>query len=182
VIYKIAFLDRDGTINVEKDYLYKIEDFEFLPGVIEGLKILQEHGYLLVIATNQSGIARGFYTVDDMKKLHTWMLNELKKFGIEISGIYFCPHLPDAPIAKYRINCNCRKPKTGMFKKAICDLSKKYQLDLKNSVAIGDKMRDLTIANEIGARAILIGDECMDPNVIVTKNFFQAVEILTTLQ
>lgn len=154
IMNKAVFLDRDGTINVEKHYLYKIEDFEFLPGVIEGLKMLQDAGYILVIITNQSGIARGYYTEDDFYKLNDWMLNELEKEGIEISGVYYCPHLPDARIERYRKTCDCRKPALGMFKKAKDELN----IDIDSSFAIGDKIRDLSICETTGCKGILINN------------------------
>ena len=89
--YKIAFLDRDGTINKDKNYIYKIDDFEFLPGVISGLKKLQQNGFLLVIVTNQSGVARGYYKEEDIEVLHKWMFQELEKSGVSIAKVYYCP-------------------------------------------------------------------------------------------
>ena len=118
---KAVFLDRDGTINVEKNYLHKIEDFEFLPGVIEGLSLLNNAGYKLIIVTNQSGIGRGYYTENDFITLNNWMLDVLKSNGIIISKVYYCPHLPDAKVEKYRMDCECRKPKLGMYNQAIRD-------------------------------------------------------------
>ena len=138
---KAIFLDRDGTINVEKDYLYRIEDFEFLPRVIDALKLLQSAGYLLIIITNQSGIARGYYKESDYEKLNAWMLKELKQKGINISAVYHCPHHPNAKIDKYRVNCSCRKPNKGLFEKAIND----FNIDLSLSYSIGDKIRDCAI-------------------------------------
>jgi D-glycero-D-manno-heptose 1,7-bisphosphate phosphatase len=150
---KAVFLDRDGTINVEKNYLYKIEDFEFLPGVIEGLKLLQDAGYLLIIITNQSGIARGYYTEEDFNRLNNWMLNQLKENGVNISKVYYCPHLPDSPVEKYRKDCDCRKPKLGMFLQAVVD----YNIDLCKSFAIGDKIRDCGICDK-ECHGYLIGE------------------------
>ncbi len=138
---KAVFLDRDGTINVEKNYLYRIEDFEFLPGVLEGLRRFKEAGYLLIIVTNQSGIGRGYYTEKQYKELETWMCDQLEKYGAAIDGIYYCPHLPDAKVEQYRKECNCRKPQKGMFETAI----KEYDIDVSKSIAIGDKLRDLTL-------------------------------------
>lgn len=173
---KIAFLDRDGTINIDKEYLYKIEDFEFIPGVIEGLKTLQDNDYLLVIITNQSGIARGYYSEDDLNVLHNWMLSVMKKEGINIDGIYYCPHLPTGKIESYSISCQCRKPNTKLFRDAITNLGKQYELDLRNSVAIGDKERDLSICIEIGARGILIGDKSEKEWIYSFENFKQATD------
>ena len=136
-----VFLDRDGTINVEKNYLYKIDDFEYLDGVKEGLRILQNAGFKLIIVTNQSGIARGYYGEEDYKKLEKWMLDDLEKSGIHITASYYCPHHPDAKVDNYRIDCACRKPKLGMYEKAIME----HNIELDGSVAIGDKLRDLAI-------------------------------------
>jgi len=149
---KAIFLDRDGTINVEKDYLFKISDFEFLPGVIEALRSLQAAGFLLIIITNQSGIARGYYSLADYEMLNHWMLNELIKNGVRIERVYFCPHHPNATVSKYKVNCDCRKPKLGMFKRAIVD----YNIDLSHSFAIGDKIRDCSICSSTVCRGFLI--------------------------
>lgn len=150
---KAIFLDRDGTINVEKNYLYKIEDFEFLPGVIQGLKLLQDAGFLLIVITNQSGIARGLYREEDFNKLNTWMLETLKNKGINITHVYYCPHHPDAVIDLYKLDCECRKPKIGMFRQAICD----YNIDLNQSYSIGDKLRDTTIRDYSINKCYLVG-------------------------
>lgn len=151
---KAIFLDRDGTINVEKHYLHRIGDFEFLPGVIEGLKILQDEGFLLIIITNQSGIGRGYYTEEDFLTLNTWMINELKCQGVNIEKTYYCPHLPDAKIEKYRQLCTCRKPALGMYEQAV----KEFDIDLSQSFSIGDKIRDCAICEVTDCRAFLIGN------------------------
>ena len=158
---KAIFLDRDGTINVEKHYLYKIEDFEFLPGVVDALKILQKAGHLLIIITNQSGIGRGYYTETDFQKLNDWMVSTLKEQGVTIADVYYCPHLPDAQVVEYRKECKCRKPKLGMFEQAIID----YDIDLSRSYAIGDKIRDCAICESTPCKGFLIGDN-EEPEVI----------------
>lgn len=149
---KAVFLDRDGTINVDKDYLYRIEDFEYIDGAVEGMKALQDMGYLLVIVTNQSGIARGYYSEDDYLQLEHWLLADLKAKGVNISGAYYCPHHPKAKLKEYRRDCDCRKPKTGLFYRAVSDL----EIDLDDSIAIGDKPRDLAICKETKAMGILL--------------------------
>lgn len=151
---KAIFLDRDGTINVEKNYLYKIDDFEFLPGVTDSLRRLQDAGYLLIIITNQSGIARGYYSEKDFQKLNAWMINELRKQGVIITDVYYCPHLPDAQIEDYRKDCECRKPKLGMYEQAVCE----HDIDLSQSYAIGDKIRDCAICESTPCRGFLIGE------------------------
>ena len=158
---KAVFLDRDGTINREKNYLYKAEDFEFLPGVIEALKILQDAGFLLIIITNQSGIARGYYGEADFLSLNRWMLGQLKGLGIIISKVYYCPHIPDAKIGKYRKVCTCRKPQLGLYQQAI----EEFEIDLSKSYAVGDKIRDCSICEKTQCRGFLI-EESEKPEII----------------
>ncbi|ADG92600.1 D,D-heptose 1,7-bisphosphate phosphatase [Arcobacter nitrofigilis DSM 7299] len=138
---KAVFLDRDGVINVEKNYLYKAEDFEFIDGVFDTLKYLQDNDYKLFIITNQSGIGRGYYTQEDFNNLTSWMLNEFAKNGITISQVEFCPHAPMQ-------ECNCRKPKTGM----IDNILKNHRIDLENSWLIGDKESDILCAINAGIK------------------------------
>lgn len=179
---KAIFLDRDGTINVEKNYLYKIEDFEFMEGVLEALKKLSDAGYLLIIITNQSGIARGYYTEKDYEILNSWLLETLVKSGINITASYFCPHLPDASVERYRTICNCRKPNTGLFEQAVKD----FNIDLKKSFAIGDKIRDLAICEKSDCKGFLIGNNekpeiidkarnCEFQNIVWKKNMLDCV-------
>lgn len=151
---RAVFLDRDGTINVEKHYLYKIEEFEYLPGALAGLKLLQSLGYLLVIITNQSGIGRGYYKEEDFKVLNEWMLKDLENKRIHINKVYYCPHHPDAQIERYRISCTCRKPALGMYEKAIED----FNIDLSQSWAIGDSIRDCAICEKTKCKGFLIGN------------------------
>ena len=151
---KAIFLDRDGTINVEKHYLYRQEDFEFLPGAVNALKLLQDAGYLLIIITNQSGIARGYYSEEDFLQLNQWMIDTLKGQGVLITDVYYCPHLQNATIEKYRKNCDCRKPKLGLFEEAIYD----YDINLADSYAIGDKIRDCAICEETACHGFLTGN------------------------
>ena len=141
---KAIFLDRDGTINIDKGYVYKLDDFEFLPGAREALRIFQDLGFLLIIVTNQSGIARGYYTEEDYLKLDKAMREDLSLHGIEMTDSFFCPHLPDGEIKKYSLECDCRKPKLGMYERAI----RKYNIDLKNSICIGDKERDVALCKK----------------------------------
>lgn len=174
---KAVFLDRDGTINIEKHYLYKIEDFEFLPGVLQGLKKIQDLGYLLVIITNQSGIARGYYTEDDYNKLTKYMLSILESNGIHISKVYYCPHLKDAVIPKFRKDCDCRKPRLGLFYKAKQEL----KIDMSRSWAIGDNLRDCEICNYSDCKGILISNDNhieVDGTIHVVPDFFEAVELI----
>lgn len=151
---KAVFLDRDGTINIDREYLYRIEDFTFTDGAIEGMRLLREAGYLLVIITNQSGIARGYYTEQDYIRLNDWMCMELKKQGVEVAGSYYCPHHPQGLIGKYRKVCRCRKPKTGLYEQAIEELS----INVEKSFAIGDRLRDCAICEHTACKGFLIGN------------------------
>lgn len=132
---KAVFIDRDGVINVEKDYVYKIEDFGFIDGVFESCRYLQELGYKLIVITNQSGIGRGYYTQSDFEKLTSWMIEEFAKNGISITHVYHCPHAP-------KEECSCRKPKTGMIDMAV----KEFDIDVRKSYLIGDKVSDIECA------------------------------------
>jgi len=132
---KVIFLDRDGVINIEKNYLYKIEDFEFVEGIFNALGYLQNLGYKLVIITNQSGIGRGYYTQAQYDILTEWLKQEFLNNHIYISEIYCCPHAPDE-------SCSCRKPKIGMIEQA----SKILNIDYANSWLIGDKNSDIQTA------------------------------------
>lgn len=121
MLQKTVFLDRDGTINEEVSYLHKVEDFRFLPGVVEGMKRLYDSGFALVVLTNQAGIGRGYYTEKDAENVHRFMREALAKEGVTLSGIYYCPHHPEA-IPPYKVDCPCRKPKAGLFYQAEWDL------------------------------------------------------------
>ena len=163
---KVIFLDRDGTINKDYGYVYKKEDLVFLPGVVEGLKLLQDNGYMLIIITNQSGISRKYFSIDDYNIFNSYLINELKKYNIEIKDVYMCPHRDED-------NCECRKPKTKLFLDAI----KKYNIDLDNSYAIGDKERDLTICDETNIKGILLTDESNN-KYICKSNFYEAANYI----
>ena len=136
---KTVFLDRDGVINKEVGYLHNIQDFEFIDGVFEACLYFQSLNYQIIVVTNQSGIGRGYYDKDDFHIINNWMLGQFKNKGIEVLDVFFCPHGPES-------NCNCRKPKPGMFNQA----NDKYNIDMKNSWMIGDKEADITAANTAG--------------------------------
>ena len=137
---KAAFLDRDGTINSDSGYLYKNTDFIFLAGAREGLRLLQDMGYLLIIVTNQSGIARGYYSEEEYLMLDKWLKDTLLTEGIRICDSYYCPHHPEAEVLKYRQSCDCRKPGTGLFTRAAAE----HGIDMDLSVFIGDRERDVS--------------------------------------
>lgn len=156
---KAVFIDRDGTINVDGPYLSDPDKFEMYSGVGEGVKKLKENGFKIIVITNQSGIARGYFTENDLGDIHAKMEKEFKKFNVELDGIYYCPHHPDD-------NCNCRKPKTGLFEIAIRD----HDIDIKESYMLGDKMLDIEAGTKINTRTILI--PVTHSNIkILTKNY-----------
>lgn len=165
---KAVFLDRDGTINVDKNYLYKIEDWEFIDGVIEGLQILQRLGFKLIVITNQSGIARGYYTEQDAIKIFDYMTNELAKKGIKIEKVYYCPHIGN--------ECDCRKPKLGLFYQA----QKDFDINFLHSYAIGDKLRDLEICNKENVNGFLLDKDVQiqNENIQKCKNLLEAAKII----
>ena len=140
---KALFLDRDGVINKEKNYLYKIEDFEFIDGVFETCKYFQDNGYLIIVITNQAGIARGKYTEDDYQTLTNWMIKEFEKNNIKISKVYYCPHHPD-----FSGDCECRKPNPGMILQA----KKDFDIDLSQSILVGDKNSDIEAGINAGIK------------------------------
>lgn len=151
----VIFLDRDGTIHVDKGYLYKKEEVEYLDGVVQALSKLCTMGYLLIIVTNQSGIARGYYTEQDFLGLDTWMRRDLEKRGVIISRTYYCPHYPKGIVARYAKKCTCRKPGTGLFWQAQAE----FEIDMGRSYAVGDRMRDLMICRESGVKGILLASK-----------------------
>ena len=145
---KAIFLDRDGTINVDHSYVHKIDDFQFIEGVGKALKQLQDKGYLLVLVTNQSGIARGYFSEAQFHQLTEWMDWSLDEdYGVVLDGIYYCPHHPEGK-GEFKADCDCRKPKAGMFLEAIKDLN----IDPTQSYMVGDKLEDLLAAEAAGVK------------------------------
>lgn len=149
---KTVFLDRDGTINVEKNYLYRPEEFEFIPKVPEAIARLNNAGYQVIVVSNQAGVARGYYSEDDVIKLHQYVNEQLSKYKAHIDVFYYCPHHPDAGIGKYKMKCHCRKPETGLFEKACED----FDVDIEDSWMIGDNIGDIKAGNNFHLKTILV--------------------------
>ena len=153
---RAAFLDRDGVVNLDREYVHRIEDFEFLPGVFEAVRLLRGMGFLPIVTTNQSGIGRGLYDVRQFNVLTDWMKQRFLEEGAELGGVYFCPHHPTEAIAAYRRECSCRKPEPGMLLAAATDLD----IDLAASAMFGDRASDLEAARRAGVPArYLLGND-----------------------
>lgn len=144
---KAVFLDRDGVINKELNYLSDPNDFDFIEGSIEALRILKKKGYLLLIITNQSGIARGYFTEKILDKIHEKMIKLLKNEGVALDGIYYCPHHPD-----FTGSCDCRKPNAGLILKA----RNQFNIDLSNSFMVGDTMNDIKTGKNAKSKTVLV--------------------------
>lgn len=149
---RAVFLDRDGTLNEEVGYICDAAQFRLYQFAAEAVRLIKEAGWLAVIITNQAGIARGLFNEEFLARLHEQMKAELSFAGAEIDAIYYCPHYPTEGEAPYRQECDCRKPKPGMLNQAAKDL----HIDLSASVVIGDRFRDLAMAQAVGARSVLV--------------------------
>ncbi len=173
-MFRAVFLDRDGVINHDAGYVHTIEDFKFLAGTFEALKLLQDNGFKLIIITNQSGIGVGKYTEKDFMKVTDYMLAELAKYNICIDSVHFCPHAPDD-------NCACRKPGQGMINEVL----KKLLVDFRYSYFIGDKTSDIKLGNDIGCKTFLVqtgfagSDKVYDtPPTYKVKNLLEAARFI----
>ena len=148
---KAVFLDRDGVLNKELgDYVCRLEDFKILEYNFKPLKKLQDKGYLLLVATNQGGLAKGWYTEDELAKMHELLKNTYREHGVTITDIFYCPHHPD-----FTGECDCRKPKPGLLLQGI----EKYNIDASRSYFIGDRERDVEAGTAAGLTGILINSD-----------------------
>lgn len=157
------FFDRDGVLNAEVGYLWQIEKFAWIDGACDAIKFCNERGLLVVVVTNQSGIARGMYTAADVAKLHDFMQKSLSEVGAHIDAFYFCPHHPEGTVAEFAVTCDCRKPKPGMILRACEEL----QIDPARSILFGDSQRDIDSARAAGLR---------DGILFTGGNLFEAVK------
>jgi D-glycero-D-manno-heptose 1,7-bisphosphate phosphatase len=153
---RAAFLDRDGVINVDKGYVHRVEDVEFVAGVFDVCHWLVQRDFCLVVVTNQTGVARGFYTEQDVLQLHAWFAAQFARRGIPLKRFYYCPHHPELGHPPYKVVCPCRKPAPGMLLRAQQDCN----LDLARSLLIGDRESDIEAGRTAGlAVTIRVQDE-----------------------
>lgn len=149
---RAVFLDRDGTIIRDTGYLGDLDGIEFLPGAVEAMRSLHDAGYLLVVITNQSGVARGLFDEDRCRAVSERFVSLLAEEGVPVAASFYCPHLPGAAVPEYDKVCDCRKPGRGLFEKAAEEL----HVDFNSSWAAGDSLRDLEPAKKLGAKTILV--------------------------
>ncbi|HJP83305.1 MAG TPA: D-glycero-beta-D-manno-heptose 1,7-bisphosphate 7-phosphatase [Fimbriimonadaceae bacterium] len=148
---RIAFLDRDGVINVDRGYVYRPDQWEWMPDAIEAVRWLNDNGFVVIAVTNQSGIGRGLFSERDFQSLAEFMQTELAKSGAKIDDVYFCPHHPTEAQGAYRLDCECRKPKPGMLLRGL----REYSGDTDSSFFIGDKQSDMEAARAAGISGLL---------------------------
>ncbi len=183
-----VFLDRDGTINVEvNNYVKKIEDFKFLSQSVEALKLLSKTNYKLIVITNQGGIAKGISTIKEIEKINDFMVNELKKQGVELHKVYFCPHHEQGILKEYTKKCECRKPGTKMY----LDAANDFNIDIGKSWVVGDQETDIGAGINLGCKTILVKSGIRDdlyynsmkykPDFIV-NNLLEAVKIIKKMK
>ena len=172
------FLDRDGTLIRDVGYLYRQEQVEILPRVAQAIRLLRGQGFLLVVVTNQSAVARGRLTEEELDRVHDALNARLAQDGAQLDGIYYCPHHPTEGVGPYHAECDCRKPKTGMIVKATSDLG----LDPSSSYVVGDQTSDMELAERIGAKGVRIarelvaGGDSPAPKYPVVADVWQAAE------
>ena len=172
---RAVFLDRDGTIAKDVHYCHRVEDFKILPTVPDAIKLLNDNGFKIIVITNQSGVARGYFTEETLAQIHQKMKDELGKYGARVDAIYYCPHHPDE-------NCECRKPKTALFHRAV----KEHNIDLGNSYMIGDMQMDIDAGNAMGCKTILVttGPAVpeLNPQYPVTPPDYTAASLLEAIR
>ena len=168
-----VFLDRDGTMNKAVPYCRHPEDFQLFPGTGRAIRLLNERGYKVIVITNQSGVARGYFTENTLGLIHQEMRNQLAAENARVDAIYYCPHHPDD-------NCECRKPKPGLLRQAASE----HGIDLTSSVMAGDKNTDVLAARAAGCVPVLIGPEPDEPQSegpLWAPDLYRAVELIHTV-
>ena len=147
-----VFLDRDGTLNYDTGYVYRIADFRWLPGAVNAIRALNDGGYYVFVVTNQSGVARGLYDEAAIRDLHDWIIQDLRAASARIDDMRYCPHHPEASIATYRTACRCRKPAAGM----LLDLMHDWPVIREDSIMIGDRESDAAAGRAAGIVSAIV--------------------------
>jgi D,D-heptose 1,7-bisphosphate phosphatase len=182
---KVIFLDRDGTINVDKHFVHRIEQVELIEGVADGLRVLEGAGYTTVIVTNQSGVARGRFTEQDVQTVNDYIRTILAERGVHIRAMVYCPYHIEGSVAKYAIDHECRKPNTGMAKQIEAAIG---AIDYVNSWSIGDKITDHQFGVKLGMKTVLLRSEYWsqaptDPApTVVANSVFEAAQKIKTIK
>ncbi len=172
-LHKALFLDRDGVVNEEYEYVHKEKDFDFIPGIFELVEAAQEKGYKVIIITNQAGIGRGFYTEEHFLGLMDWVQEQLP-----FDKVYYCPNHPEYGLGKYRTSCNDRKPAPGMFLKARDEMG----IDLAASIMVGDRETDMQAAKNAGVgKKILFNPQDLNVNTIADRSVSQLEQVIDEL-
>jgi D-glycero-D-manno-heptose 1,7-bisphosphate phosphatase len=149
---RAVFVDRDGTINEQMGYINHLKRFIILPGVSDAIRLLNQHNYLVIVVSNQSGVARGYFPIDLVHEIHEFMLREMAKAGAIIHGVFFCPHYPGGEVKKYAIECNCRKPRPGLIEMAC----REFDIDISCSYMVGDRYTDIELADRCNLKGIMV--------------------------
>jgi len=182
---KALFLDRDGTLILDKHYLADPAGVELIPGVAEALRRARALGYRLFIHTNQSGIARGYFSAADLDAMHRYLAGKLARWGVGLAGVYYCPHHPEGSVPALAVECECRKPRPGMLLRAAAELG----LDLRRSWFVGDILDDVEAGNRAGCRTILVdlGSEAVPASPLrrpdfVARDTIHALQIIAAAE
>lgn len=174
-----VFLDRDGTLNVEVDYLYRPEDLRWIDGAREAVARLNAAGFAVVVITNQAGIARGFYTEEDVHTLHRVMQQDLAQVGAHVDAFYYSPFHPEGVVEAYRRTSPCRKPGDALYRQAVAE----HRIDPLRSYAVGDRASDLLPARGLGCQAFLVqtgygASEVAPDDTTVVPSVVEAVDLI----
>lgn len=173
-----VFLDRDGTINEEVGYLSRLDELKLIPGTSEAIRLINEAGMKVVVITNQSGVARGYFTEEFVETVHGRINEILQQKGARIDRFYFCPHHPVYGNGPYKKACSCRKPESGLFLRA----SKEMDIDLSRSYVIGDMLKDIDAGKRVGARGILVRTGYGRNITITDKPVYIAEDVLDAVK
>lgn len=174
---KGLFLDRDGVINIDKDYVYRIEDFEFIDGIFDVVRFFCEREYLPIVITNQAGIGRGYYTEQDFAILTNWMCKQFSLNGIEVANVYYCPFHPEHGVGQYKKQSYNRKPSPGMIMEAVKD----FDINLNIAVLIGDKSSDIMAGKNAGVGTNILISNRTDIPVVPDFAFRSIKELVPRL-